>query len=359
MRVLSQFGYVLGGSAALGMLAACSGGSSPNTPISQGGNNALQAIGHQTQSRIKNVLPPYMQDRIHIGASAKPINPVDSLPAVPLGFISDFGNSQIYVVNTDGSVFATLTSSTGLSSPQGLSLTNGAHATLYVANSGANNILEYTSLGSPTTLSNGGVEPSDVAVDQAGNVAAMNITAATVNCFTGGATSPSFTIGGTSGTGTFSGIFFGAFDASGNLFIDGFNANGVTQIGEIVGGCSSSGNVVTDLTTSNTILYPGGLQVAKNGNVAIVDQEAATIYTYAAPSGGSLGSPVATTVLNGAADPVTFALTPRLNHLVETDAANLNASLYNYTAGGSPLKTAALPGASVPIGTATHSSEQF
>jgi sugar lactone lactonase YvrE len=273
------------------------------------------------------------------------------IPASAYGFVSDFeggssGSGTVYVINGSAQVIAQLS---GTTFPQGMAVTNHP-AALYVANSGGDNILKYTSLnGSPATLNNGGVEPSDVKVDSNGNVAAMNIQVGTVNCFNGGATSPTKTISG----GGFSEVFFGAFDASGNLFVDGFSGSGTVLVGEIVGGCAT-GTTITALSTSNALEFPGGLEAVGN-TLYLDDQEAFTIYGYSLPpSGGSLGSPTSTTTLSGAGDPVTFALTPAANLALVADAGNVDAAVYRFPQGGSALKLITLPQAALPIGTAIY-----
>jgi hypothetical protein len=103
---------------------------------------------------------------------------------------------------------------------------------------------------------------------------------------------------------------FGAFDASGNLFVDGVDRSGNPLVGEVSGGCTAT--AVTALSVANTISGIGGIHVV-NGNILILDQNYATfspeIFTYAPPSGGSLGAPIATTKLSAGIEMETFAMT--------------------------------------------------
>ncbi len=359
MRFSSQLGSLISGTAALAMLAACSGGSTGTSP------SAFQPVGGSTgQSVVRRprmahgIVPLAMRNAIRTPhVSPGPVTAVSRLPFGPLDFVSDFSNNEIYVLSSSGRLIGTLNASTGLRFPQGMSVTNNPRA-LYVANSGADNILVYTSATAVSTLNDPNQEPGDVSVDSSGNVAAENYDGS-VSCYVGGATSPSFTIGGTSGTGTFYNIFFGAFDAAGNLYIDGFDYDGYAVVGEIVGGCQSSNNTVTDLTTANTLLYAGGVQVTSNGTISIEDQQALTIYTYNPPSGTSLGSPVATTPLTGSSDPVSFSLTQGSGNALTADDGLTNANVYAFPMGGSPEQTFTLPGATDPIGTALYPSEQY
>ncbi len=361
MRIPSQLGYILSGFAALAMLAACSGGSNATSAgLPQPGNGSSnQSIARRLQISAQSVVPVSMHKTVRLRhAAGRLVNPVSRLPLGPFDFVSDFGNNEVYVLNPSGGVEATFTSSTGLDFPQGMSVTNSPPR-LYVANSGADNVLVYSSLNAPAVLSDAGAEPADVSADSSSGDIAVENYGGSVSCFTGGATTPTFTISGTSGTGTFFNIYFGAFDSAGNLYIDGFDNNGYAIAAEIVGGCSSPNNVVTDLTSTNNILFPGGLQVASNGYISIEDQQALVIYTYKPPVNGALGSPVATTPLTGSNDPVSFSFTAGSAQVLTADDGLTNANVYNFPAGGSPTKTFTLPGAVDPIGTAAYPSEQY
>jgi hypothetical protein len=96
-----------------------------------------------------------------------------------------------------------------------------------------------------------------------------------------------------------------AFDASGNLFIDGLDFNGNALVGEIAGGCNAKS--ITTLSVGNRIAFPTGIQVY-HGNVLIEDELNLAVHTYAPPLHGSLGSPITTTTLAGAGAPVAFAM---------------------------------------------------
>jgi hypothetical protein len=306
-----------------------------------------------------SVLPPSMQrlvnmPRMPVGGAVQTMN---RLPASAFGFISDFeggtsGTGTVYVINSSGHVITQLA---GTTNPQGMSVANSPRPTLYVANSGADDILKYTSAGAPATLSNGGVEPSDVAVDGAGNVAAMNIQTGTVNCFNGGATSPTSTISG----GGFSEVFFGAFDNSGNLFVDGFSSNGSVLIGEIVGGCST-GSTITPLTQSGfSLAFPGGIRIrVSNGNVQIyiLDQEGRVILCLVLS--GSTLTEMSSTSLPGSGDPVTFTFAPGFREILVADAENIDGQVYSFPA-GTLLESISLPNAALPIGTAIYPSVQY
>ncbi len=268
------------------------------------------------------------------------------LPAAAYAFISDVQGGVIYVLNDSGTLIAELAGH--LDGPQGMAAT-GAPA-LYVANSLDDSVVVYTpsTLDAPLILSDTGRYPTDVAVDGNGNVATADYAGGTVSCFAQGATSPTKTISG----GGFAHVQYDAFDASGNLYILGYSAEYVAQVGEIVGGCQS-GTAITRLETGATLAArasQGGIQVTPSGNIAILD--GSTLYAFAPPVGGSLGSPVTITALGGTEgpydDPVSFAFTPGTRQALVVDGNGVGkpggvARLYAFPEGGSPIKQVALP----------------
>ncbi len=209
--------------------------------------------------------------------------------------------------------------------PSGMSITNNPRA-LYVA--AGTGIFKYTSTGPPRIL---GGQADDVEVDPRGNIAAEN-GSSVVTCYTSTSTSQGFTIGDPSGAFEF--IGYGAFDAAGDLYIDGINHAMSTQIGVIYGGCSSGANAILDLSTENVIGFPAGVQIENNGNIAIEDEgqgmgAPSGIYAYNPPNGfGSLGLPVTTTVLQGSSSVSNFAFTPGSRTVFAS-----NGDLYSFPAG--------------------------
>ena len=196
----------------------------------------------------------------------------------------------------------------------------------------------YTSIKS--TLNDAGQETEDVAVDKTGLVGVTNyLTSAlapgSVSFFAKNSTQPCSTVKDPNWV-----YFFNdAFDASGNLFIDGQTVGGGTLVGEVSGGCKATS--ITTLSVGNTISWPGGVQVS-DGNILIGDVNKQAIYTYAPPSGGSLGSPTVVTTLAGAVAPVTFAIEENGKHVRTADVAanRLYAGLYRYPKGAYVSKLA-------------------
>jgi sugar lactone lactonase YvrE len=92
-----------------------------------------------------------------------------------------------------------------------------------------------------------------------------------------------------SGDSKISRILWGAFDANGTLYIAGENAYKTSRIGAILGGCSATS--LTILNPGSTIGFPEGVQVDKNGHIAVGDShgfgQAPSIDVYDPPKAGS------------------------------------------------------------------------
>jgi len=134
----------------------------------------------------------------------------------------------------------------------------------------------------------------------------------------------------------FAKVLFDAFDAKGNLYIDGTNASGAFVAGEVVGGVG--GTAIAVLTTGNSVGFPGGIAISSAGKIALDDQQNVTIFTYNAPVNGSLGMPIATTPLAGAGDPISFAFTRTNRRIWVADAARGLSSGSTASAPGKPPK---------------------
>jgi hypothetical protein len=291
--------------AAVAFLAGCSGGASPPPAA------AVAAAGHVTPFvNVAGIKAPH-------GNST---------------FVTDAGTATVTVWGAKGQLNAILFD--GITAdPKGL--TTDAAQNLYVANLNFGNVIvyakPYTSI--TATLNDAGQNTQDVAVDKTGLVGVTNYLTSSfapgsVSFFAKNATQPCSNV--TDPNWVY--FFNDAFDASGNLFIDGQTAAGTTLVGEISGGCKATS--ITTLSVGNTISYPGGVQVS-DGNILIGDVTKQAIYTYAPPSGGSLGSPTVVTTLARAKSPVTFAIEANGKHVRTADFAadRLDAGLYTYPKG--------------------------
>jgi hypothetical protein len=309
---------------AVALLAGCSGGGSPPTAATVTGAGPNQT----TRPRVA---PSHVTPFVNVAGIKAPHGNQT--------FVTDAGTATVTVWGANGQLNAILFDGIN-ADPQGLA--TDAAQNLYVANLGLSNVIvyakPYTSIKS--TLNDAGENTEDVAVDKTGLVGVTNyLTSAlapgSVSFFAKGSTQPCSTVKDPNWV-----YFFNdAFDASGNLFIDGLTASGATLVGEVSGGCGAT--AITTLSVGNTISWPGGVQVS-DGNILIGDVNKQAIYTYAPPSGGSLGSPTAITTLAGAVSPVTFAIEANGKHVRTADAAanTLYAALYTYPEGAYVSKLA-------------------
>jgi NHL repeat-containing protein len=263
--------------------------------------------------------------------------------------VSDYLDGVINLYDTTGKQTGQIT---GLSGPQGMAA--DAKGNLYVANTNTGQIFVYAKPynKAPKMLTDTGYYPAGVAVYSKGKntwVAASNI-CSNPSCGQGG-----FTIfkNGKAGkpitSSAISRVYFLGFDAKGNIYADGETSAGGVVVVELAKAISG-GKTVTALTTSNSISFPGGVQVSSKGLIAIDDQLGAAVYSYKAPVKGSLGSPVDTTPITGSSDPVTFAFTSTDKDLWTADAGLAAADEFAYPAGGSDVMSIAVGGE--PIGVA-------
>jgi hypothetical protein len=246
--------------------------------------------------------------------------------------VSDAGADTVDIFNESGTLEATLT---GFSEPQGM--TSDRAGNIYIADTENAQIQVWAPpySGPPTLIADPGQFPAGV--DQRNNGGFLAVT--NIISQAGGDGSVSLyrnnTMVATISDPGLLEAFFCAFDHAGNLYVDGFNSDGVFTIAEIAH-ATTGGRTVQYLTTSNTIGFPGGVEVANNGDIIIDDQtfDAPVIYTYNPPSGGSLGSPIDSTSLapNGS-DPVTFAFKTHNHNLYTADAGNFTSQEFSYPAG--------------------------
>ncbi|MFY9738093.1 MAG: hypothetical protein WAK11_03480 [Candidatus Cybelea sp.] len=282
MCTASHLGFFLRTAAAVALLAGCSGGSQP--PVADAPSSALTRLG---------MVPPDMNA---------------NSPGADQVIVSDSFSNVVSVFDSKGRLQTRLEK--GINAPFGL--TTDSAGNLYVANSQDANVLVYSQpyKSVSSTLNEPGQYPLDVAVSKAGLVGVMSATAPSgggnVTFYKKGATSACANVGDSN----WNEVSFGAFDASGNLFVDGVDRSGNPLVGEVSGGCAATS--LTTLSVGNTLSGAVGVQVV-HGNILILNQNYGSfgpeIYTYAPPSGGSLGSPIATTKLSAGIEMEGFAMT--------------------------------------------------
>lgn len=198
----------------------------------------------------------------------------------------------------------------------------------YVADTGNQRVVVFTdTCTTVTVLGDSGYFPSDVGVAPDGTVAVTNFCSAP-SC--AGAGNISFyALGSTSITrvakGLMSQYYYGAFDKHGNFYNDGLSGTTV-EVGVV------RKNSTKDKATGiSGIKSPGGIQIARNGTINILDEACPCIQIYK----GS--KRVGTVSLNGVTTPVTFAFDKQNKHVWVTDLSSKTVDEFAYPSGGSIL----------------------
>jgi len=236
--------------------------------------------------------------------------------------VSDVARNTVDAYDPNGKLVATIT---GFRQPQGLATDSAGN--IYVVNTNAHDVLVYKNDYKTRILSleNTGQLAIGVGVDFATGLVGVANAGTTANglgsveFYARGMTAPCVTVK----NNRWQRVYFGAFDDSGNFYVDGFDKDARVLVGVVKGGCKAT--TITTLTTANTLFFPGGVQVSPAGAVAVLDQQARAVYAYKPALTGSLGAPLSSTTLSGAVDPVSFAFTSDGEALWEADAASISA----------------------------------
>jgi hypothetical protein len=261
-------------------------------------------------------------------------------------FVSDGVNNVVNIYNPSGRQLSQLT---GFGQPVGLA--TDTQGNLYVADFVNSQILVYAPpyTRKPKKLSDPGFNPLGVAVITIAGTTYVGV--ANYSSATSGQGSFIVYKNGKAQKPILSSLIFNAyflgFDATGNIFADGLDMNHNFVAGKIAK-ATSGGKTFKALTTGNSILFPGGVQVTTRGKIAIDDQFADSIFTYNPPQKGSLGNPIRTTPLNDSGQAVSFAFTSTDKVVWTTDRTGA-ALKYTYPAGGSALTTILVNGTALGI----------
>jgi hypothetical protein len=254
-------------------------------------------------------------------------------------WVTDAGDSAVYSCTAKRCTSI----GSGWNQPQGIA-TDGT--SIWVADTYNSRIVMMTQRGTTlATLSDSGEYPAGVAVALNGTVAVTNICSVpscgqgNVAFYANGATSP---------TGTAcclaSRYYFGAFDSSGNFYLDGQTSSGATIVEEIQS--AASGGTVETNTGINSVGFPGGIQVATTGALFIDDQLCACMNTYALPAFRETAS----FALSGAVAPVSFGLRTQDKWLWAADQGLGEAREYRAHGSGEGGLGYGLEGFNEPIG---------
>jgi hypothetical protein len=358
MRISTAVGYALSASAALAMLAGCSGVGSQSAPtplVQAPGNRSLSVHRQVVQNGRTNnsVLAPNLAFVSNHPITTPSFMSPDAA-AKPLLFITDNGNSvvDIYLQSNRTMVGQV----THLTNPEGIATDTARN--LYVTNGYSLNVLvfapPYTNAPKLTLADSGGF-PSDVAVSRLGVVAVANqcsapncnINTGSVTFFAKNSKTACVTVADTTNFGL---VRNAAFDNAGNLYIKGFSSTAQKVVGKIIGGCKAKKIIL--LKTTNSLGWDGGgIQIDKSGRIAVLDyQNGFVIFTYNPPTNGSLGSPITTTPLTGSSSPQAFAFLASGLDLFTADDSPGVSNEYDYAAGGAAESTINVGG--LPFGVA-------
>jgi hypothetical protein len=270
------------------------------------------------------------------GGSQSPLTPLGGMsPSALLRVTPDDGRHErlAYIVNFDGSGIQEYHFPKGellihpISGGGGGMCSRTDRGDFWVVNSGSETLNEYKAGGTKVlkTLSLASYgDPAACAVSHTGDVVASLITGGEVVVFSHATGS------GTKYNDALQETFFATYDSSGDLFVNGFNAEFIPAVSEMPAG-SSTFHIVS---LPNSIEFPGNIQW-DGKYVTVNDQEAYKIYQYTVS--GSSATLEGTVAYSGASDCDDTWIFK--GYFLCPDAGDGNAKVYAYPAGGSPLYT--------------------
>ena len=324
--------YAFGAAAAIAALAGCSGGASAVNPM-QGSQptQTAQHVSPMAVSHVPSVMNPAKMMLVHpSGVQPKGWMSKDVATGLSLLYVSQFYTNDIQVYRQTGTGQSPVgTIVNGVINPQGLTVT--ANGDLYVANTGANNILVFHKghLNPYRTLSDAGQYPVDVAVDTDGTVYASNIfdtnaIAGSVSVYAPGANTPTHNYKVPNNLK----VLFDALNDSSTLYVNYIDLN--TGLGAMVK-FYPGGN--TAYPTAVTTGFPGGLQFDNTQDLLGLDQVGptfgggfASIYELPSPTPSF-------TFASDNGDPLGVALVRNERHVYVSDAVFGVVHEYTYPGG--------------------------
>jgi len=189
--------------------------------------------------------------------------------------------------------------------------------------SGTDEMLEYAH-GGKTPIETLSGASGECAVDPTtGDLAVTVLGAGDVVVFRGGSGS---------GTTFYDGLdssYFDGYDDKGDLFVDGITSSDTYGVVELPKG----GSTFESIALSRSLEFPGGMQWYDK-YLAVEDQEAHVIYHFAIH--GTNAKEIGATELGGSSDVVQFYI--QKPYVVGADFPNEDVDLWDYPAGGSPVK---------------------
>lgn len=324
MNTSSLAKYTVGLAAAGAMLAACSsGGGSALGPNSVGTSNGMHLGRAVSQNGILiTAAHPNLNARVAPDKHHHKKKKADQ-------YIADFGLGEVLEFNYPKSDSSIGTIS-GVSEAQGECtdvLFGSGKKTFWVTASGTDSFEQFKVGGtSPiATLTTTAGEPVGCSIDpKTGDLAGTMINDGEVVIYTGAKGS------GKAITTPLIEAFFSGYDASGNLFVDGFNSSGAFGFVEIPKGSSTA----ETLSVSNSVEFPGAVQW-DGKYITVNDQEAHTIDQYTVS--GTTATEKGSVSLSGSSDCDQTWIAK--GYVICPDAGNIDGEIYKYPAGGSAVAT--------------------
>jgi hypothetical protein len=267
MRISKPAFYAFGVTAAAALLAACSGGGSPSSGMAPATGVNSSSVGQVRSLKEHVTLTARISKPLH-KRHIKSWVAKDAAAAPRLLFISDDGTNQVNMYTMPGMVLKG--ELTNFSEPQGMC--SDAAGNIWVTNTGTASVIQLSRTGTVlNTLTDGIGFPVGCAVNKkTGDLAVTNIfddtgSGASVLVYPNATGTPE-EFSSTSLTE----IFFPTYDASGNLFVDGFGPAGFA-LGEVPAGSTTLTNVSI---SGATLFFPGGMNWdGANSSLVIGDQE--------------------------------------------------------------------------------------
>jgi hypothetical protein len=254
-------------------------------------------------------------------------------------YVSNSSSSDAYVAVYTYPKLRLVGKLTGFTSPEGECA--DAAGDVWIADFFSGNIVEYAHGGTTpiATLSEPGAYPFGCSVDPtSGNLAVTNLISDTVVVYPHASGSPTPYSGS-----RFASVFYCAYDAAGNLFVDGIGPASAFEFAELPKNANSIKYVLLDHPFDD----PGG--VAWDGTyVAITDPGISPSVAYRFKITGRHGREISSAVLGGSQHVYEFSIVGR--SIVGADTGALDVGIWRYPRGGSVKKE--ITGFGYPGGTA-------
>jgi hypothetical protein len=222
----------------------------------------------------------------------------------------------------------------GFTDPSGLCSDSGQN--VWISNTGASDLVEYAHGGNAPlkTLGDAGQLPVSCAIDpRSGDLAVANNT--TTQKGAGSITIYAKAKGKGRQIPAFAQTKYVAYDAKGDLFVDGVNSDGSFSIGEV----ATNGHSVATLSWNGPMVnVPGGLQFVFN-KLAVCDVDGSVIYQASVKDDAV--TVTGTTDLTGYPNPgsevIQFVVLTQTHRVLAADAYNKVVGIYKYPLGGESL----------------------